>query len=93
MSIEDILNQGDQDLIDHLGIEVIVNGIKHKAIFDDDVYPDEAGSFRLTTISVLTKVARQLRKGDIVYAKGRNFKIHKIPDLTDGLIDIELKDA
>lgn len=93
MSIDTILNTAALDVIAHLGETFKVNGIEYTGVFTDSEYVDETGSKKVVVLSVTADVAKQFRRGDVVFGREASFKISKIPPLHGPMIELELKYA
>ena len=79
--------------ISRFGEEVFINGISVKAIFADELFEEEQGTFRKTTLSIKKEDLQFFKEGDGIVVRNRNFVITYIPDIHEPLIDLELKDA
>lgn len=81
------------DFMAGLGDNVYINGIPVQAIFADELFDEEQGTFRKTTLSIKKQDLPFFKKGDSIVVRDRSFIITYIPDTHDTLIDLELKDA
>ena len=79
--------------LSRFGEEVFINGISVKAIFADELFEEEQGTFRKTTLSIKKEDLQFFKEGDGIVVRNRNFVITYIPDIHEPLIDLELKDA
>lgn len=75
------------------GEEIFINGIPVKAIFADELYEEEQGTFRKTTLSIKKEDTKLFKEGDNIVVRDRNFVITYIPNINEPLIDLDLKDA
>lgn len=79
--------------LSRFGEEVFINGISVKVIFADELFEEEQGTFRKTTLSIKKEDLQFFKEGDGIVVRNRNFVITYIPDIHEPLIDLELKDA
>jgi hypothetical protein len=93
LSFQALVNDAAQHCLEHLGEPVLINGIDHTAIFNDEAFVDETGRYRQTTLTIEKSKAANISVGHAVVARGRSFTINHKPDIEDPLIELELKNA
>lgn len=89
----DAMAIASHDVIEHLGETIYIEGAEFEAIFDDEEFQNETGRLRHTTITLRREDAKYVAKGNLVTARGKNFRITYVPGTSDPLIDIEVKNA
>jgi hypothetical protein len=89
----DALAKAGNACLEHFGEPIFINGIEVRAIFADELFEEEQGTFRKTTLSIKKEDLQFFKEGDGIVVRNRNFVITYIPDIHEPLIDLELKDA
>jgi hypothetical protein len=89
----DALAEAGNECLEHFGEPIFINGIEVRAIFEDELFEEEQGTFRKTTLSIKKADIKFFKEGDEVVVRDRHFRIVYIPDVHEALIDLELKDA
>ena len=93
--IDRLLDVACNDVIEHLGRTVFVNGIPLKCTIDDEQFEDESGYRREVLFSFNKSDAPLLSKGASVVYKDNTFVIGRLPreDFDDPFYTVELKRA
>lgn len=75
------------------GESININGVDYDGIYETAEYEDETGIKKIVTVTVSYSDAALFSRGDLVIARGVNYRIDKIQPTDSPMVDIELKHA
>ncbi|MFC4699387.1 hypothetical protein ACFO4O_04340 [Glaciecola siphonariae] len=94
-SIEEILNAACNDVLQHLGVFVFINGKRYSAVIEDDEFEDEAGYRRFIALSFSREDAKYVQENDTIVFDDNHYVVRRKPphNAIDPFVRVELKRA